>query len=102
MQPRTQVLTLAEIIDNMNERNDEEWFRVMGVEIDGLEDALRRASSDDDVIASAGFEDSIRLEWDYIKAHGADLYRVTWPQHVNPPKAWFDSDAWYQPVSSPV
>lgn len=101
MQPRTQVLTLAEIIGNMNERNDQEWFRVMGVEIDGMEDALRRASSDDDDIANSGFEESIRLEMEYVKAHGADRYRVTWPQHVNPPKVWFDSDAWYQLVSDP-
>lgn len=101
MRARTQILTLAEIIDNMNERNDQEWFRIMGVEIDGMEDALRRASSDDDDIADSGFAESLRLEREHVKSHGGDRYRVTWPQHINPPKARFDSDAWYQPVSDP-
>lgn len=100
MIPRTETKQLRDIVAEMDDRNPEEWFTVMGIEIDGMVDAHRRANDDDEDIANAGFEDSIRLEEEYLKERGGDWYRVTWPQHVLP-KARYNSDAWYQPVSGP-
>ena len=100
MQPRTQILRLREIVADMDDRSDVHWYTVLGIEIDGMEGAIRRANAEDEDTANAGIDDSIRLEEEYLYRHGDDWYRVTWPKHVTP-KVCFDSDAWYQPVDGP-
>jgi hypothetical protein len=61
--------TLGEIVDNLASNNH--WVDVLGIDLNGLDDA------------------------DYLAGHKNDRYLVSWPEHVSVPR--FNGDANYQP-----
>lgn len=75
-----ELTTLSEIIHGIDYRSDSAWYDIMGVEIEGL------AEADD--------ESATKIEEDYIRQHGRDQYRVSWPAHVQNRR--YNSDATFQ------
>ena len=87
---KAQTATLNEMLTLIGSHTDTPWFDVVGIDIDGLDDARADGESDD-------FEDATRIEREYIEAHRNDVYQITWPEHVTVPR--FNSDAYYQPLT---
>lgn len=87
MRHEPETLTLADIINSIGFHSDELWYDIVGVEIEGLAEAIENGEGDD-------FDHASELETDYIDAHKNDKYLVSWPEHVITPR--YDSDASYQ------
>lgn len=83
----SEIVTLADIINGVDERSSDQWYEIMGIEIDGLVEANENGEADD-------FELANEIEAGYIRKHENDTYRVSWPEHVKSPR--YDSDASYQ------
>ena len=85
-------LTLGEIINYMSDQDAAEWWRVMGVDVPGIEEAIESAEYEEALTDHRGDE----IEANYLEDHVTDRYRVSWPDHVITPK--FNADASYQPA----
>ena len=83
----SEIVTLADIINGIDERSSDQWYEIMGIEIEGLTEANANGEADDFAAAS-------EIEAAYIRQHERDTYRVSWPEHVITPR--YNSDASYQ------
>lgn len=83
MTHETRTMTLGEIINRLD--SDDCWYEVMGIDIAGLDAALRDADADD-------FDAANQIEAAYIQQHENDVYEVSWPEHVTVPRLNSDAD----------
>jgi hypothetical protein len=84
---------LSDILNYIDMHTDECWIDVMGIDIEGYNEA------ESDWVESNGEnedarEKMLKLREDFAKAHANDIYLVSWPEHVTTPR--FNSDAWYR------
>ena len=86
---KSEKVTLKEIIEMIEDcrHSDDPWYDVIGVDIEGLDEALAKGEQDD-------FEEASRIESEYIQRHENDVYEINWPDHVITPR--YNSDASYQ------
>lgn len=89
-------LTLAEIIDHMSDEDAADWWKVMGVDVGGLDIAWKVYMESDDRYSNGAMKVAETIQAEYLKEHDQDRYLVSWPEHVLTPK--FNSDANYQPA----
>ena len=93
----TEELTLSDIINRIEDRNPNKWYEIVGIDIPGLDEAYRAAVNDCDDDDEDPFVICNKIEADYLKEHGNDKYRISWPEHVTFPR--FNNDAFYTRIS---
>ena len=91
----TEELTLSEIINRIEDRNPNKWYEIVGIDVPGLDEAYQSALNNDS--DEDPFELCNKIEADYLREHGSDKYRVSWPEHVTFPR--FNNDAFYTRIS---
>lgn len=81
----TKILALTDIVAYL--QSDDAWYDVVGIEIEGLREALELGETDN-------FESASNIESEYLREHRSDKYEITWPEHVTYPR--LNSDASYR------
>lgn len=87
-EPKT--ATLSELISRIDRHGDSRWWDVIGVSIDGLDEAIAECEESDEQDMTGAYA----IAAAYAREHADDLYCVCWPDHVSYPL--YDSDASYR------
>jgi hypothetical protein len=91
---RTEQHTLRAILNWIDDRQDSEWWEMMGIEIPGMAEEIEAARMSEAYCHVNAIEDT------YLRDHLDDLYEVIWPEHVSTPR--FNGDATYRLIESSV